>query len=143
MLRPLLGSFAPAIFAIALLFSGIASTITSGMAAGSIFAGIFGEPYHIKNNHSALGVSISLILALMLIFVIGDPFKGLIYSQMALSIQLPITIFLQIYLTSSKKVMKHHANGPVFKISLLTIGVIVALLNVMLLISIFRQAPNP
>jgi manganese transport protein len=79
----------------------------------------------------------------MLIFVIGDPFKGLIYSQMALSIQLPITIFLQIYLTSSKKVMKHHANGPVFKISLLTIGVIVALLNVMLLISIFRQAPNP
>jgi manganese transport protein len=138
MLHPLLGNYAAIIFAIALLFSGIASTITSGMAAGSIFSGAFGEPYHIKDNHSALGVAISLLAALVMIFFIGDPFKGLIYSQMALSIQLPITIFLQIYLTSSKKVMKHHANGPVFKISLLAIGTIVTVLNVMLLLSFFR-----
>jgi manganese transport protein len=143
MLRPLLGNYAPAIFAIALLFSGISSTITSGMAAGSIFSGFFGEPYHIKDNHSAFGVAISLLSALALVFAIGDPFKGLIYSQMALSIQLPITIFLQIYLTSSKKVMKQHANGLLFKISLLAIGVIVAIFNVMLLISFFRQIPTP
>jgi manganese transport protein len=138
MMRPLLGQHSSIIFAIALLFAGISSTITSGMAAGSIFAGFFGEPYHIKDNHSALGVALSLFLALALIFVIGDPFKGLIYSQMMLSIQLPITIFLQIYLTSSKRVMKSHANGPVFKISLLVIGSIVTLLNAMLLISFLR-----
>jgi manganese transport protein len=138
MLLPLLGNYATIIFAVALLFSGIASTITSGMAAGSIFAGFFGEPYHIKDKHSALGVAISLFFALAIIFVIRSPFDGLIYSQMALSIQLPITIFLQIYLTSSKKVMKDHANGPLFKISLLIIGLIVTLLNVLLLISFFR-----
>jgi manganese transport protein len=135
MLRPLLGFLAPAIFAVALLFSGISSSITSGMAAGSIFAGFFGEPYHIKNNRSALGVLISLLMALALIFVISNPFKGLIYSQMMLSIQLPVTVFLQIYLTSSKKVMKDRANGPVFKISLLVIGAIVTVLNLMLLLS--------
>ena len=135
MLRPLLGSYAPAIFAVALLFSGISSSITSGMAAGSIFAGFFGEPYHIKDSHSALGVAVSLVFALGLIFAIRDPFKGLIYSQMMLSIQLPITIFLQIYLTSSKKVMKERVNGPVFKISLLVIGCIVTVLNLMLLFS--------
>jgi manganese transport protein len=135
MLRPLLGNYAPVLFAVALLFSGISSSITSGMAAGSIFAGFFGEPYHIKDNHSALGVAVSLVLALGLIFAIRDPFKGLIYSQMMLSIQLPITIFLQIYLTSSKKVMKERANGPVFKISLLVIGCIVTVLNLMLLFS--------
>ena len=125
----------PVIFAVALLFSGISSSITSGMAAGSIFAGFFGEPYHIKDNHSALGVAVSLLMALGIIFVISDPFKGLIYSQMLLSIQLPITIFLQIYLTSSRKVMKDRANGPVFKISLLVIGGIVTVLNLMLLFS--------
>ena len=135
MLRPLLGNYATVIFAVALLFSGISSSITSGMAAGSIFAGFFGEPYHIKDNHSALGVAVSLVFALGLIFVIRDPFKGLIYSQMMLSIQLPITIFLQIYLTSSKKVMKDRANGPAFKISLLVIGCIVTVLNLMLLFS--------
>jgi manganese transport protein len=132
MLHPLLGHYATVIFAIALLFSGIASSITSGMAAGSIFAGFFGEPYHIKDTHSALGVTISLLLALVVIFLIHDPFKGLLYSQMLLSIQLPITIFLQIYLTSSKKVMKTHANGLAFKISLVAVGIIVTFLNVML-----------
>jgi len=135
MLRPLLGNYATVIFAVALLFSGISSSITSGMAAGSIFAGFFGEPYYIKDSHSALGVAVSLLMALGLIFVISDPFRGLIYSQMMLSIQLPITIFLQIYLTSSRKVMKDRANGPAFKISLLVIGCIVTGFNLMLLFS--------
>jgi manganese transport protein len=135
MLQPLLGNHAALIFAVALLFSGIASTITSGMAAGTISAGFFGEPYHIRNIHSSTGVALSLLAALGLIFIISDPFKGLLYSQMALSIQLPITIFLQIYLTSSKKVMKIHANGPLFKISLLVIGGIVTFLNGMLFLS--------
>jgi manganese transport protein len=138
MLRPLLSNYATIVFAVALLFSGIASTITSGMAAGSIFAGFFEEPYNIKDKHSALGVAVSLLSALAIIFIITNPFNGLIYSQMMLSIQLPITIFLQIYLTSSKRVMKDHANGPLFKISLLIIGLIVTLLNVLLLISFFR-----
>ena len=44
------------IFAVALLFAGISSTITSGMAAGSIFAGIYKEPYDIKDSHSRIGV---------------------------------------------------------------------------------------
>jgi manganese transport protein len=107
------------------------------MAAGSIFAGIYNEPFDIKDNHSRLGVAISLIQALLIIFLISNPFMGLIYSQMILSIQLPITIFLQIYLTSSKKVMKEYANSKRFNVVLLIIGGIVTLLNVMLLISFF------
>lgn len=133
MLQPLLGHHATVVFAIALLFSGISSAITSGMAAGTIFAGFFGEPYNIKDSHSALGVLASLLLALAVIFLIQDPFKGLLYSQMLLSIQLPITILLQITLTSSRRVMKQHANGPLFRISLIAVGAIVILLNGMLL----------
>lgn len=40
MLVPLLGNFAAIVFGIALLFSGISSTITAGMAGGTIFAGL-------------------------------------------------------------------------------------------------------
>ncbi len=138
LLEPLLGSHAAIVFAIALLFSGIASTITSGMAAGSIFAGMFKEPYDIKDNHSRLGVAISLIIALLIIFLISNPFNGLIYSQMILSIQLPFTIFLQVYLTSSVKVMGEFKNSLFLKILLYSIGVIVALLNVALFVSFFR-----
>ena len=138
LLRPLLGNNATVIFAVALLFAGIASTITSGMAAGSIFAGIYKEPYDIKDSHSRLGVIISLVVAFVIILVINDPFQGLIYSQMVLSIQLPFTVFLQVYLTSSEKVMGKYKNSTFTKYLLYGIGMVVTLLNIMLLISFFQ-----
>lgn len=134
MLGPLLGNAASIVFAIALLFAGVSSTVTAGMAGGSIFAGIFGEPYDIKDKHTKVGVGLILLLALGVIFLIKDPFQGLIISQMLLSIQLPFTIFLQIYLTSSKKVMGKFKNTRLETIVLWTIGLIVTALNIMLLI---------
>lgn len=133
LLRPLLGNAAAVVFAIALLFAGVSSTITAGMAGGSIFAGIFREPYDIKDRHSWMGVAITYGLAVFLIFFIESPFQGLVYSQMFLSIQLPWTIFLQIYLTSSTKVMGKYANTGFQQIMLWTIGLIVSALNMMLL----------
>ncbi|MCB2299840.1 Nramp family divalent metal transporter [Clostridium tagluense] len=135
MLTPMLGSIASVVFALALLFAGIASSVTAGMAGGSIFAGIFGEPYDIHDIHTKIGVAITLVGAAVVIFFISEPFKGLIYSQMLLSIQLPITIFLQIYLTSSKKVMGKYANTRFDKVTLWIIGLIVTALNIMLLLS--------
>lgn len=137
LLSPLLGNNAAFVFAIALLFSGISSTITSGMAAGTIFAGMYKEPYDIKDNHSRLGVTISLVIALLIIFLISNPFNGLIISQMFLSIQLPITIFLQVYLTSSEKVMGKYKNSTYSRILLYSIGGIVTILNIALFVSFF------
>ncbi|MFT4144425.1 MAG: Nramp family divalent metal transporter [Mobilitalea sp.] len=135
MLKPLLGNTASVVFAVALLFSGISSSITAGMAGGSIFAGIYKEPYDIKDDHTKIGVAITLILSAIVILFIQNPFQGLIYSQMFLSIQLPISIFLQIYLTSSKKVMGQYANSRRNSIALWSVGLIVTFLNIALLIS--------
>ncbi len=135
MLKPLLGSGASAVFALALLFAGLASTVTAAMAGGSIFAGIYGKPYDIKKHHSKVGACITLFVALIIIFFISDPFKGLIYSQMFLSVQLPITVFTQIYLTSSKKVMGKYVNSNLDKVALWVIAIIVTVMNVALLIS--------
>lgn len=137
LLTPLLGSHATVVFAVALLFSGIASSITSGMAAGTIFSGMYKEPYDIKDNHSRLGVTISLLIAFGIIMLITNPFQGLIISQMILSIQLPFTIFLQVYLTSSEKVMGKYKNTLFSKITLYLLGVIVTLLNIALFVSLF------
>lgn len=133
MLIPLLGDWAGLVFAVALLFSGISSTTTAGIAGGTIFAGLFGEPYDIKDNHTKFGVSLILILATLGIFLISDPFQGLIYSQMLLSIQLPITVVLQIYLTSSEKVMGSYKNSLFTKTILIAIAIILTILNLMLL----------
>jgi manganese transport protein len=96
LLEPLLGTNASVVFAVALLFAGIASSITSGMAGGSIVSGMYKEPYDVKDNHSRTGIIVSLIGALILIFFIGNPFKGLILSQVFLSMQLTFKVAIQI-----------------------------------------------
>lgn len=135
LLEPLLGNQAATIFALALLMAGISSTVTSGMAAGSIFAGMFGESYHVKDVHSRVGILLSLEIALVVILFIENPFQGLIISQMILSIQLPFTIFLQVGLTSSKRVMGQYANSRWSSFVLYTMAVIVSVLNLALLFS--------
>ncbi|WP_185153918.1 Nramp family divalent metal transporter [Dysgonomonas sp. ZJ279] len=137
LLQPLLGNNAVVVFAIALLFAGISSSMTSGIAAGSIFAGMYDEPYNIKDIHSRTGVVISLGVALLIIFLISNPFMGLIISQAILSMQLPITVFLQVRLTSSEQVMGKYANKSFTKWMLYTIAGIVTILNILLLISFF------
>jgi len=135
MLKPLLGSAASVIFAVALLFAGLSSSITAGMAGGSIFAGIFAKPYDITESHTKAGILITMVPAALIILFITSPFQVLIYSQMLLSIQLPITIFTLIYLTSSKKVMNKYVNSKLDKIFLWVIGIIVTGLNIALLVS--------
>ena len=133
MLVPLLGPNAANVFAIALLFAGFASTTTAGMAGATIFAGIFHEPYDMKDIHSRIGLIITYIPAILILFFITDPFFGLILSQALLSVQLPFTIFVQLYLTSSKRVMGKYANKPSTKYTLILLGVIVTLLNLFLI----------
>jgi manganese transport protein len=134
-LKPLLGNLASLVFAISLLLSGFSSSITAAMAGGSIWAGISMEPFDLKDNHTRIGISITLIGALIIIFFISNPFQGLIWSQIMLSIQLPYTIFSLIKLTSSPKVMGKFVNSKIDNTVLILIGIIVTILNIILLLS--------
>jgi manganese transport protein len=140
MLRPILGPAAGVVFALALLCAGLASSITAGMAGGSIFTGSLGRSYDIRDGGSRAGVLLALVPALLAIFFVKDTFRALILSQVLLSIQLPITIVLQIHLTSSRRVMGSYANTSLGKGLLWTVAAAVIGLNVMLLWSIFTGA---
>jgi manganese transport protein len=133
-LRPLLGNGASLIFALALLFSGFSSSITAGMAGASIFSGIFQKPLNLSDRTSQVGALSTLAGATILIFFLKDPFQGILWSQIILSIQLPLTIFPLIFLTSSFTVMGKFVNSLRDKIILWTIGAIVSFLNFMLLV---------
>ena len=135
-LRPLLGNAAASIFAVALLLSGFSSSVTAAMAGGSIFAGIFREPFDPSDSHSRTGVMITILGALFLIAFLKNPFQGILWSQIILSIQLPWTILALIVLTSSSRVMGGFANPVSHKILLWTTALVVSLLNVMLLIDL-------
>jgi manganese transport protein len=106
------------------------------MAGGSIFAGIFREPFDPSDSHSRTGVAITILGGLLVIFFLQNPFQGIIWSQIILSIQLPWTIVALIVLTSSSRVMGKFANPSSHKILLWITALIVSFLNVMLLIEL-------
>jgi manganese transport protein len=135
-LEPMLGPAAKILFALALLLAGLSSSVTAGMAAGTISAGIVDEPYDIHDRHSSLGILLCFIVAVTAVFFIQDAFQGLVWSQALLSLQLPITIFCQIRLTSSHEIMGEYANGTGLRILLIIIGIIITVLNVLLLTGI-------
>jgi hypothetical protein len=110
-LRPLLGSMAATVFALALCFAGFSSSITAGMAGGSILAGIFQRPFDASQRLSRIGILLTLCCALPIIFLIKDSLRSLIWSQVALSIQLPFTVFPLLFLTSSTRVMGQFVNS--------------------------------
>ena len=132
-LSPILGPASSTIFAVALLFAGISSSVTAGMAAGTITAGMFDEEYDIHDRHSSIGVVACFVGAVTACLVVPNPFEGLIWSQALLSLQLPITVFVLIQLTSSSRVMGKYANSRPLNALLVGIGVVVTTLDIVLL----------
>mgnify|MGYP000850278509 FL=1 len=137
-LAPVFGKASAVVFALGLIFAGLSSSVTAAMAGGSVFAGIFSEPFDINDPHSRVGLSITLLGALAVIMLLADPFKGILWSQIALSLQLPLTIIPLILLTSSKTVMGSYANKPYGAAVLWITGLIVIGLNLALLIDMAR-----
>lgn len=137
-LEPIFGRLSAVIFALGLIFAGLSSSVTAAMAGGSVFAGIFVEPFDIKDPHSRMGVLITLLGALAAIMLLADPFSGILWSQIVLSIQLPLTIVPLILLTSSRQVMGDFANSRLNSAVLWGVGLVVIALNVALLWDIAR-----
>ena len=136
MLKPLLGNLASTIFALALLLSGVASSVTVGMSGGSIYSGMFKEPYDIHDSHTKAGVFITMVAAVIAFIFVKNPFSAIVYSQTIMSIQLPITIFFLIYVTSSKKIMGKYENSIFNKVTLLVFGFVICLLNILYFIEL-------
>jgi manganese transport protein len=137
MMEPLIGGAAAVIFAIALLFSGVSACVTAGLAGGSIFTGMAGRPYDMADRRTKAGVAVTLVAGALPVLFMSDFFRGLLISQMILSAQLPVTIFTQLRLTSSGKVMGKFKNTVLGNIFLWGIGAVVVGLNVALVVSQF------
>ncbi len=131
-LSPILGPASSTIFAVALLFAGLSSSVTAGMAAGTVSAGMFDEEYDIHDRHSSVGVALAFLAAVVVCCLVRDSFQGLVWSQALLSLQLPITVFVLVGLTSSPKVMGKHANSKPLKAVLYLIAVAVTTLDISL-----------
>ena len=85
------------------------------------------DPTFLKILWESLWLAFMSTLACLLV---ENTFQGLVLSQALLSLQLPITIFTQIRLTASKRVMGRYANSRLTNALLLATGIAVTAINV-------------
>ena len=104
-LEPLAGSLARFLFGIGLLFAGLGSSFTSAMAEVNVLTAYLGRPEDPRTKLYRIGLFVLAIPALAVIAGGADPYYVLIYSQVALTIQLPLTILPLLWLVFDKKVM--------------------------------------
>lgn len=136
-LRPLAGPIASVLFGIGLLFSGLSSSTTAGIAGGTTFSGYLGKGTDFDSKWFRIGMVITVVPALFVIFAIKDVFQALIISQVCLSVQLPLTMLPLFLLTSSRRIMGKFANGWLESFLMVVTGIIILVLNALLIYQIF------
>jgi manganese transport protein len=99
-LTPLLGSSASTIFAISLLASGLSSSVVGTMAGQVIMQGFVGFTIPIW-----LRRLITMIPTVIVVFIGLNPTQSLFWSQVVLSLVLPIPVIALIYFTRRRDIM--------------------------------------
>jgi manganese transport protein len=136
-LRPLAGHLASTLFGVALLCSGLGSSVTSSMAQAHVVTGYLGQPGDTKSKPWRLALLLTSLPAMAVIALGFDSFQLLIFSQVVLSLQLPLTIIPLLALARSRNVMGHfRSRRGEFALAVLS-TVVIVLLNVLLLYQTF------
>jgi manganese transport protein len=139
LLTPLLGAGASTMFALALLASGQNSTLTGTLAGQIVMEGFLNiriRPWLRRLITRGIAIIPAAIVAVM--YGASGTAKLLILSQVILSMQLSFAVFPLVRFTSDKLKMGEFVNRGWLKSLAYLVAVIIAVLNVWLLLLIFR-----
>ena len=128
------------LFALALLITGLISSITSTLAGQIVMEGYL----HIRLplwQRRLLTRAVTLIPILIIGFMVGfsdAAFENLIiYAQVALSVALPFTLLPLVALTNNRQLMGAHVNRPAVTWLGYGLAGIITILNIYLVYSLF------
>lgn len=133
-LSPLLGNVSALAFGIALLASGIASSVVATLSGQVIFEGFTKFRTNLWKRRIVIR-SITVVPAVIALYYGANTLDLLVISQVILSLQLPFTIIPLVYFTNNKKIMgADYSNRILTKtLAIICIGVII-ILNMLLII---------
>ena len=134
-LKPLAGPLAGFLFAVALVFAGVGSSVTSSMAEVNVITGFIGKPEDPRTFLYRISVFITAIPSFLIIMLGMDTFRILIFSQVVLSIQLPFTLIPLLVLCRDKSRMGLLRSGKLEFTMAVAISAVIIVLNVYLLYS--------
>jgi manganese transport protein len=131
-LVPLLGGGAALVFALSLLASGYSSSVVGTMAGQTIMQDFvhFRIPIWLRRV-------VTMAPAFVLIGMGANITQSLIWSQVVLSLALPVPMVALVVLTGSRNVMGVFANGRLTQLAAIVATAVVLLLNTMLVLQAF------
>lgn len=131
-LSPLLGAASSGAFGLALIASGLSSSVVGTMAGTTIMQGFVG--LKISDNITRLVT----MLPAMLIIILGiNPMQALVFSQVALSFILPAAIIPMLIITRRKDLMGVLVNKPITNVAGWIIAGVIIAANAILLFLTF------
>jgi manganese transport protein len=134
-LKPLAGPLAGLLFAVALVFAGIGSSVTSSMAEVNVITGFLGRPEDPRTLLYRISVFVTAVPSFLIIILAMNTFRILIFSQVVLSIQLPFTLIPLVILCRDRNIMGRFRSSRLEFAAALVISAVVIILNIYLLYS--------
>jgi manganese transport protein len=131
-MKPLFGPLAAIIFAITLLASGIASSVVGTLAGQEVMTGLLGVKVNATLRRIITRV-INVFPTTACILIGISPLALLFYSQVFLSILIPLPMIPLIWYTAKKKMMGPFVNRRITTIIALVVAAVIIALNIALL----------
>src|ERR687885_893420 len=142
-LVPLFGATAGVVFLVTLLSSGIASSVVGTLAGQAIMEGLLGKKVNIWLRRfitrfvNVVPTTIAILLGL-------DPLNILVYSQVILSLMIPLPMIPLVLLSKDKNVMGgEFVNKKITTIFAFAIVAVILVFNTYLLITTFVPSIAP
>ena len=131
----LYGAAAATVFAITLLSSGLASSTTGTLAGQAIMEGLLGTKVNVYVRRLVTRF-INVIPTEAAILLGLQPLLLLVYSQVVLSIMIPLPMIPLLYYTARREVMGEFVNRKTTTLTALLVGGTIVALNAYLLLSL-------
>jgi len=134
-LVPLFGATAGVVFLITLLSSGIASSVVGTLAGQAIMEGLLGKKVNIWLRRfitrfvNVVPTTIAILLGL-------DPLNILVYSQVILSLMIPLPMIPLVIISRNKTLMGEFVNRNIITVLSMVFVLIILLFNSYLLLNL-------
>jgi manganese transport protein len=134
-MKALYGPLAAVVFGVTLLSSGIASSTTGTLAGQAIMEGLLGTKVNVYVRRLVTRV-INVFPTVTAISLGLSPLSLLVYSQVILSIMIPLPMIPLLYYTSKKGYMGEFVNRKATTFVAVVVGATIISLNVLFLLSL-------
>jgi manganese transport protein len=129
---PLLGGASSALFALALLFSGLSSSAVGTLAGQVVMQGFIRRRIPVVVRRL-----VTMLPAFVVIGLGADPSRTLVISQVILSFGIPFALVPLVLFTSKRELMGPLVNARATTVAATIVAAIIVALNVFLLVQTF------